>query len=284
MSDHERRTILVLGATGTTGRRVIAQLRRQGVSTKAASRSSPTRFEWQDEATWGPALEGTDAVYLIKSAGPAAGAAERLGAFCELAVASGTHRLVLLSYRDAANESKLPDSERAVKNSGAEWTILRPSWFAQNFSEGDFLRRSVLSGEVVLSAGDGLEPFIDAEDIAAVAAAVLTEDGHAGRTYDLSGPRLLTFKNAIEEIANVSGRDVRYVAVDGDAFAAHAAAQGHSPGFVTTMNELCGWISEGRNAYVSDGVQTVLGRDPRGFDEYVRASAASGTWNPQARE
>lgn len=286
MSDHDgRRTILVLGATGKTGRRVIAQLRGQGVSIRAASRSSPTRFDWQDEATWGPALAETDAVYLIKSGGPAAAAAGRLGAFCELAVASGTHRLVLLSYRDAANESKeLPESERAVKESGAEWTILRPSWFAQNFSEGDFLRRSVLGGEVVLSAGDGLEPFIDAEDIAAVAAAVLTQDGHAGLTYDLSGPRLLTFRNAIEKIATVSGRDVSYVAVDTDAFAAHASAQGHSSGFVTTMNELCGWISEGRNAYVSHGVQTVLGRDPRDFDEYVRASAASGMWNPQARE
>jgi uncharacterized protein YbjT (DUF2867 family) len=280
-----KQTVLVLGATGKTGRRVVAQLEARGAVIRTASRRGPVRFDWDDERTWAPALEGADAVYLIKAGGPAAAAAAKLEAFCVLAVARGTHRLVLLSYRDAANEApENPASERAVMASGGAWTILRPSWFAQNFSEGEFLQRAVLDGELRLAAGDGLEPFIDAEDIAAVAAAVLTRDGHAGRTYDLSGPRLLTFGRAMEEISKASGRDVRYVAVEPSVFAAHAAAEGHSPGFVTTMNELSGWIREGRNGYLSDGVQAVLGRAPRDFTEYVRAAAASGAWNPPARD
>lgn len=270
-------SILVLGATGKTGRRVVAQLRDDDVSIRAVSRTTRTRFDWAEEETWGPALEGTDAVYLIKSGGPAA--AEKLAAFCRLAVATGTSRMVFLSYRDAANEDQLPCGERAVMESGGEWTILRPSWFAQNFSEGEFLRESVLSGELVLAAGDGLEPFIDAEDIAAVAVAALTQDGHAGRTYELSGPRLLSFGSAVATIAQATGRDLRYVPTNGDSFASHATKGGHSPEFAAVMNELCGWISEGRNAFLSDGVQIALGREPRDFSEYVAVTAPTGVWS-----
>lgn len=273
------RSILVLGATGKTGRHVASQLQHRGVRVRAASRSGSTRFNWDDDGTWAPALDGVQAAYLVDSQAP--DAARTLGAFGALAVASGVERMVLLSNRDWAvsGDEELHAGERALQRFGCEWTILRPTWFAQNFSESSYLRDPVLDGEVMLPAGDGLEPFIDAEDIAAVAVAALTEDGHAGQIYELSGPRLLSFGAAVKEIAEATGRDIRYVAATRDAYLAHAVDRGMSPEFADVVTMLCGWISEGRNAHLSDGVQRVLGREPRDFTDYVKATAASGVWN-----
>jgi uncharacterized protein YbjT (DUF2867 family) len=264
-------SILVLGATGKTGRRVVSRLeRRSDVRIRAACRRGPTRFDWDDERTWEPALDGVGAVYVVSFEG--ADDARRLGAFASLAVARGARRLVLLSARDWAvsgGEETLA-GERAVQGSGADWTILRPTWFAQNFSESQWLGEQVRSGEVVLPAGDGREPFIDADDIAAVAVAALVEDGHAGEVYELSGPRLLSFGDAVEEIAAGSGRDIRFVPASAEEYAADAARRGQSAGTTDVLNMLYGWIREGRNAHLSDGVQRVLGRSPRDFSEYVR--------------
>jgi uncharacterized protein YbjT (DUF2867 family) len=262
-------SILVLGATGKTGRRVVARLeRRSDVRVRAASRHGPTRFDWDDERTWEPALDGVDAVYVVDSDG--ADAARRLGAFG--ALAGGARRLVLLSARDWAvsgGEETLA-GERAIQASGGAWTILRSTWFAQNFSESQWLGEQVRSGEVVIPAGEGLEPFIDADDIAAVAVAALTEEGHAGQVYELSGPRLLSFGAAVEEIAAASGRDIRFVPASADEYAADAARRGQSAGITEVLNMLYGWIREGRNAHLSDGVQRVLGRPAKDFSEYVR--------------
>lgn len=279
----ETKTILVLGATGKTGGRVASRLRRLGVVVRAASRSGQTRFDWGDEGTWEPALDGADVAYLVDSQGP--DAARTLGAFSELAVENGVGRLVLLSARDWAvsgGEGLLAGERavaRAVERAGGEWTILRPTWFAQNFSESPFLRDPVLDGEVVVSAGEGLEPFIDAEDIAEVAVAALTEDGHAGQTYELSGPRLLSFREAVAEIAGATGRDIRYVPVGPKAYEAYATERGTPDDLAGALNMLYGWIRGGRNAHLSDGVRRVLGREPRDFADYVGATAAGGAWN-----
>ena len=277
-------SILVLGATGKTGSRVAAQLRRRELPVRAAARHGQTRFDWADDRTWAPALDGVQAAYLVDSQG--ADAAAALGAFSELAVASGVERLVLLSARDWAvsgGEESLA-AERAVQRSGGAWTILRPTWFAQNFSESQFLRDPVLAGEVVIPAGDGLEPLIDADDIAAVAVAALTEDGHAGQIYELSGPRLLSFGAAVAEIASATGREIRYRAATPDAFAAHALGLDTPREHVEILTTLYGWIAEGRNAHLSDGVQRVLGREPRDFTDYVKATTAGGGWNGVAHD
>lgn len=272
-------TILVLGATGKTGRRVVAQLEQRGATVRAASRRSATHFDWGDRATWAPALAGVRAVYLVDSQAP--DAAETLGAFCAAAAAAGVSRLVLLSSRDAGVSGGLTwlDGERAVRAAGPEWTILRPTWFMQNFSEEPYLHGPVRAGTLAVSTGAGLEPFIDAEDIAEVAATVLTEPGHAGRIYELSGPRLLTFGDALAEIATVTGRDLRFVPVSGEEYAALAAEQGSAPGLVEALVLLFGWIAEGRNAHLSDGVHRVLGREPRDFTEYAKTTAATGVWD-----
>ncbi|MFD3694603.1 NmrA family NAD(P)-binding protein [Streptomyces sp. NPDC058646] len=274
--------VLVLGSTGKTGRRVAAGLRRRGHEVRGASRKGTTpstRFDWNDENTWEPALEGARAAYLIDS--QLADAATTLGSFGKLAVSRGVERLVLLSARDWVvpdGEEKLP-SERAVRESGAEWTILKPAWFSQNFSEDPFFRGQLLSGDVVMSAGDGAEPFVDAEDIADVAVAALTEDGHAGRTYELSGPRLLTMAEVVEEIARATGRPIAYRPVPPAGFAEYAAQQGLPEDYTDLLNMLYGWIADRRFAHLADGVQRALHREPRDFTDYAATTAATGVWH-----
>ena len=168
---------LVVGGTGKTGRRVAERLLARGVPTRIGSRASDTPFDWEDPATWGPALESVRAAYVTyfpDLAVPAASGAIR--EFSKLAVRSGVERLVLLSGR---GEEEAQRCERIVQESGAQWTNVRASWFSQNFSEA-FLLEPLKAGILALPAGDVPEPFVDVEDIADVAVAALTEDGPAG--------------------------------------------------------------------------------------------------------
>ena len=168
-----------------------------------------------------------------------------------------------------------------MRDSGADLTILRSTWFSQNFSE-DYLLEPVLAGEVALPAGDTPEPFIDADDIADVAVAALTEDGHVGRLYELTGPRLLTFAEAVHEIAEATGREIRYVPVSIDEYATAATGQGVPDEVIDILTYLFGEVLDGRNAHLADGVQRALGREPRDFADYARTAAATGVWSPSA--
>ncbi|WP_229874993.1 NAD(P)H-binding protein [Streptomyces nojiriensis] len=277
-NDMTAKPILVLGSTGKTGSRVAAQLRQRGHEVRGASRKGPVAFDWTDENTWERTLEGVGAAYLVDSQLP--DAAESMRSFGKLAVAFGVERLVLLSARDwvvPEGQEKLP-CERAVRESGAQWTILKPSWFFQNFSEDPFITGQVQGGELVMSTGGGVEPFIDADDIAEVAVAALTEEGHGGQAYELSGPRLLSLASVVDEIARATGRVITYRPLPAGEFAAHAVAQGVPEEFAGLLNLLYGWIAEGRFATLADGVQRVLGREPRDFEAYVRTAAATGVW------
>ena len=191
-------TILVIGSTGKTGKRVATRLTDRGIDVRHGSRSSATPFDWEKPSTWAPALDGVTAVYVTYSPDLAVpGSVEAITELVALAVAAGVRRLVLLSGR---GEEEAERAEDVVRASGAEWTIVRATWFAQNFSEGNFAD-DVAAGVVALPVGDVLEPFVDADDIADVAVAALTEDRHVGQTYELTGPRLLTFADAVSEIA-----------------------------------------------------------------------------------
>jgi uncharacterized protein YbjT (DUF2867 family) len=194
------------------------------------------------------------------------GAADAVGSFARLAVANGVRRLVLLSGR---GEKEAQISEHAVQDSGSDWTIVRASWFSQNFSEGAMLE-PVLSGEVALPVGDVGEPFIDAEDIADVAVAALTEDGHVGQLYEVTGPRLLTFEEAVREIAQAAGREVRFVPVNTEQYASMLHEYGVPEEVVQQLVYLFTEVLDGRNAYVTDGVRCALGREPRDFADFAR--------------
>jgi uncharacterized protein YbjT (DUF2867 family) len=174
------------------------------------------------------------------------------------------------------------EGEEAVVDSGAELTILRSTWFAQNFSE-DYWREYVLGGEVALPAGEMREPFVDADDIADVAIAALTEDGHVGELYELTGPRLLTFAEAVTEIARATGREIRYVPISIEEFAAAAAEENVPEEVIEMLTYLFGEILDGRNAHLTDGVERALGRPPKDFGDYARDAAATGVWSPERR-
>ncbi|GAA4224334.1 NAD(P)H-binding protein [Streptosporangium album] len=267
---------MILGGTGKTGRRVVERLTARGLPVRAGSRSGEPPFDWEDQTMWAPVLRDVESVYVTYYPDLAfPGAADAVGAFAELAVANGVRRLVLLSGR---GEEEAQVSEEAVRKSGAEWTILRASWFSQNFSEY-YLLEPVLSGVIALPAGNMAEPFVDADDIADVAVAALTEDGHAGRLYELSGPRLLTFADAAEEIAKASGREVRYVPVSAEDYENTLVEYGVPAEEATLLTALFTKVLDGRNAHLTDGVRRALGREPRDFTDYARDAAATGVWS-----
>ncbi|MFF7161024.1 NAD(P)H-binding protein [Streptomyces sp. NPDC008086] len=274
-------TILVTGATGKTGRRVVRLLQERGVAVRAASRTGTPPLDWTDRSTWEPVMRGVTAMYLVVSDLGSPQAAETLGTFARRAAAAGVQRAVLLSMPEGGGPDResVRAAERALEHAGLEWTVLRPRWFFQNFSE-DFLRHPVLGGEVRLPAGDGKEAFVDAEDIAEVAVAALTEAGHAGWYYELSGPRLMSFRDAVEEIARATGRDLRYVSLTPEAYADEQRAQGVPEEWVHLSVGLYEYVRSGGLATLSDGVQRSLGRSPRDFSDYVRAAAQQGVWNP----
>lgn len=268
-------TTLVLGGTGKTGRRVVRRLTDLGVPVRIGSRAGDPPFDWADPSTWPAVVRDVTAAYLVYYPDVAAPeAAPAVRAFGELAVANGVRRLVLLSGR---GEEEAHAAEDGVRASGADWTILRASWFAQNFSE-DFLLHPVLGGELALPAEDIAEPFVDAEDVADVAVAALTGDGHAGQVYELTGPRLLTFTEATAEIAKASGRDVRYRAVSPSQYAEVLAAAGVPTKHIGLLTDIFTRVLDGRNAHLTDGVQRALGREPRDFSDYARTAAAEGAW------
>jgi uncharacterized protein YbjT (DUF2867 family) len=268
--------ILVLGATGKTGRRVVERLQARGVEVRAGSRSGQPPFDWEDASTWGPALEGVSAVYVSYFPDLAVpGAPEAVGALAEQAQRSGVQRVVLLSGR---GEEEAQRSEQVVAAAGIDWTVVRCSWFNQNFSEG-YMLDPILGGELALPAGDMPEPFVDAEDIADVAVAALTEDGHTGEIYELTGPRLLTFAEAVAEIGRATGRELRYVQVSMDEYAAAAAEQDIPDDVAWLIRYLFSEVLDGRNANLADGVQRALGREPRDFADFAREAATTGAFD-----
>jgi uncharacterized protein YbjT (DUF2867 family) len=272
----ETKTTLVLGGTGKTGRRVVERLTARGIPVRVGSRSGEPPFDWEDRVTWAPALRDVGSVYVSYFPDLAVpGAVATVRSFAELAVESGIRRLVLLSGR---GEEEAQRAELAVQQAGAEWTIVRCSWFSQNFSE-NYLLEPILSGKVALPAGNVPEPFVDAEDIADVAVAALTEDGHAGELYELTGPRLLTFAEAINEISRTSGHKIRFVPVSVEEYASMLTEQNVPAEFVWLLTYLFSEVLDGRNAYLTDGVQRALGRESKDFADYARDVAATGIWD-----
>jgi uncharacterized protein YbjT (DUF2867 family) len=274
--DTARKPTLILGGTGKTGRRLADRLTAQGLPVRIGSRSGTPPFDWEKDTTWQRALDGVGAVYISYYPDLAVpGAAEAVGAFSRLAVERGVKRLVLLSGR---GETEAQRAEEMLKTSGADWTILRCAWFAQNFSES-FLLDPLLAGEVALPVGNVGEPFVDADDIADAAVTVLTRQGHIGQLYELTGPRLLSFAEAVAEIGKAAGRDIRFIRISHAEFTAAVAGYELPTEFAWLLNELFTEVLDGRNEALTDGVQRVLGRAPKDFSDYAAETAATGIWS-----
>ena len=271
--------IVVIGGTGKTGSRVRAMLEQRGLPVRAVSRSTEPRFDWDDTATWARAISGAAALYITFQPDLAVpGAVQAIQLLTSLAKLEGIPRLVLLSGR---GEEEAQDAERVLQKSDADWTIVRASWFAQNFSES-FLLDSLLAGEVALPVGPVAEPFIDADDIAEIVVKALTEEGHAGEVYEVTGPRLLTFADAVAEIAAATGRPLRYTQVPRDAYADALRNASVPDEFAGLLDYLFTTVLDGRNAATTDTVQRVLGRPARDFSDYVAQTAATGIWKKAA--
>lgn len=271
--------ILVLGGRGKTGRRIAALLKAKGIPTRMGSRSAVPAFDWNNEANWDECLEGVKAAYISYSPDLAMpGASDSIRAFVDKARRHDVERLVLLSGR---GEEEAQACERIVQSSGIDWTVVRASWFNQNFSEGAFLEM-VQSGRITLPDVDTPEPYVDADDIADVAVAALTEPGHTGEIYEVTGPRMLTLAEVAAELSQATGEDIAYVPVPHDAFIAGIAQSGAPKEVVWMLDYLFSTVMDGRNSYLTDGVQRALGRAPRDFANFARVSAASGAWKAAA--
>ncbi|GAA4748100.1 NAD(P)H-binding protein [Actinomycetospora chibensis] len=272
-------TTLVLGATGKTGRRVAARLRLRGVPVRAASRSSGTRFDWSDPTGWDAALRGVSAAYVVPPSVPGP-----VHAFVARAEAAGVRRLVLLSghgadtWGDSDFGRDMRSAEDAVRGSALEWTVLRPANFAQNFDE-ELWHAPLLAGELALPAGPVGEPFIDLEDVADAAAAVLTEPGrHAGRTYELTGPRSITFGEAVDLISRATGRPLLYRQISPAEYTAALVEQGVGEEDAHHVAEMFVLMEQGLIAGTTDALAGLLGRAPRTFEDYVLRTAVTGAW------
>jgi uncharacterized protein YbjT (DUF2867 family) len=268
--------VLVIGGTGKTGRRIVDRLQARGVPVRVGSRSATPPFDWDDRSTWAAAVHGVGAAYISYYPDlTVPGATDAVRELAGVAVAAGVQRLVLLSGR---GELEAEAAEQVIQNAGADWTILRSSWFNQNFSES-YLLDPVIAGEVVVPSGDVPEPFIDADDIADVAVAALTEDGHAGQLYELTGPRLLTFAEATAEIAKATDREIAFVSVSASDYAQALLAAAVPEDEIALLMYLFTELFDGRNSRLGDGVQRALGREPRDFYDFAWDAAQQGIWD-----
>ncbi|MEM7383982.1 MAG: NAD(P)H-binding protein [Verrucomicrobiota bacterium] len=277
--DSRNERTLVLGATGKTGSRVTSRLTALGRNIRKGSRSAIPAFDWNREASWDACLEGVTSVY-ISYAGDLAidGSTDTIQAFVNRARSHGVRHLVLLSGR---GEEEAQACEKIVQQSGLDWTIVRASWFNQNFSEGAFITM-VHAGKIALPAGDVAEPFVDVDDIADVVVAALTEPGHSGEVYEVTGPRLLTFADIAVELSRATGRRIEYEEVSHEAFIKSVADSGAPKEVVWIMDYLFSTVLDGRNAHLSDGIERALGRAPKDFAAYAASVAATSTWRKSA--
>ncbi len=279
--NREAQKILVIGGTGKTGRRVADRLNERGVDHRVVSRSTTPAFDWHDEVTWEDALAGITAIYITFAPDLAIpGATERIQALVDAAVAASVQRLVLLSGR---GEEEAQACERILQAQDVEWTIVRSSWFMQNFSEGEFAGM-VHNGVLTLPAAGVPEPFIDINDIADVVVAALTEEGHAHEVYEVSGPRLMTFDEVAEALTRKIGRAIRFQQVAPSDFDAALVDAGLPNELRWLLNYLFDTVLDGRNAYLADGVERALGRAPRDFDDFAERHVARRTWGATRRE
>jgi len=275
MTTTQQGLTVVTGGTGKTGRRVAARLAARGRPVRIGSRAGTPAFDWEDPASWPAVLDGAELAYVAYQPDIAfPGGATAVGEFARLAVKAGVRRLVLLSGR---GEPEAQAAEREVAAAGAEWAVVRASFFMQNFSEG-FLVDAVRAGVLALPAGGVAEPFVDVDDLADVALAALTAPAAPDRVYETTGPRLLGFAEVAAELSAAAGHEVRYVPVSGTEFVAGLVAEGLPADLAAELGALFGAVLDGRNASVAGGVAEALGRPPRDFAGYARAAATTGVW------
>ena len=267
--------MLILGGTGKTGRRVSAALKAKNVPIRIGSRSAEPAFDWNNDSTWNACLHGVTTVYLNYAPDLAIpGATDSVQAFVDRARERGVCRIVLLSGR---GETEAQSCEKIVRESGLEWTVVRASWFNQNFSEGAFVEM-VQTGRITLPAGSIREPWVDVDDIAEVVVTAMTEPGHVGEIYEVTGPRLMTFADIARDLSHSTGRDIEYIDIPHNDFMAAMTESGAPKDVIWLLDYLFATVLDGRNAHLTDGIQRALGRPPKDFADFARQTANTEIW------
>lgn len=268
---------LITGGTGKTGRKIVQSLQQLGQNVRVGSRNAAPAFDWSHPETWEKALEGIDKVYITFQPDLAVpGAYDAIKALAQKAKEKGVQKLVILSGK---GETEAEKCETAVMNSGLDYTVIRASWFNQNFSESFFLD-PILSGHVVLPFPEAKVPYVDTSDIADVAVEALLHDEHNGHIYELTGPRLWTFEEVTQEIAQASNREIQFTAVSKEEYIGFMKEAGVHEDYVWLMDYLFTHVLVNpANSVVTDDVERVLKRKAIDFSEFVKETAKTGVWN-----
>ncbi|WP_406683403.1 NAD(P)H-binding protein [Seonamhaeicola sp. MEBiC1930] len=272
-----KKNILVIGGTGKTGRRVVEQLQKKGVEPRIGSRNASPSFDWDNKDTWVEALNGIEKMYVTYYPDLAVpGAKEAIESLTHLSIELGVKKIVLLSGK---GEMEAEACEKIVIDSGINYTIVRASWFNQNWSESFFLD-PIISGEVALPMSDVLIPFVDANDIAEVAATVLLDDSYNGEVVEVTGPELINFKDAVEMIAKASNRSLNFHDITLKQYIM-GMKQLQIPSDVVWLIEYLfnHVLTNPNNQLVINDVQRILGRKAKPFSEYAKTTASTGIWN-----
>ena len=271
--------ILVIGGTGKTGRKVVQKLDALNQNVRVGSRNASPSFEWENPDTWSLAMDGIDKMYVVFYPDLAVpGSLEAIESITKQAKRSGVKKIVLLSGK-GEREAEL--CEQVVVHSGIDYTIVRASWFMQNFSESFFLE-PILDGFVALPQAEVKIPFVDTDDIADVVVEALLHEEHNGQIYQLTGSRQLTFKEVMEEISFVTGKEIAFTPISLSAYKAAMEQQGIPADYIWLVNYLFSEVlGNPTNSEVSNDIEKVLGRKPKNFSEYVRETVATGIWMQQ---
>ena len=274
-----KHNILVIGGTGKTGRRVVERLTKQEHHVTVGSRKGTPAFDWEDHSTFAPALKGMNRAYIVYYPDLAVpGAKEAISAHTEAAVKAGLEKVVLLSGK---GETEAEACEKIVANSGLNYTLVRASWFNQNFSEGPFLD-FVLAGQVALPMPEAEIPFVDVDDIADVVTKVLVDDSYNGETITVTGPEKLTFEQAVKILAQGIGREIQYIPISIEEFKDGMKAAGLPDSYVWLFGYLFKEVlGNPHNQEISHDVEKVLGRRATSFEEYTQKNIATGVWNQE---
>ena len=270
--------ILVIGGTGKTGRKVVNRLNSIGHKVRIGSRSTSPAFDWDNPETWETALQGMDKVYITFQPDLAVpGALEAIEELTKQAKRCGIKKLVLLSGK-GEREAEL--CEQVVIHSGLDYTIVRASWFNQNFSESFFLE-PIIEGFVALPQAEVKVPYVDTDDIADVVVEALLHEKHNKKMYQLTGPRSLTFREVIQEISEATGRDIIFTPIALPAYTQAMKQQGVPADFIWLIEYLFSEVlGNPNNSEITNDIEKVLGRKPKDFSEYIKETKATGVWNP----
>ena len=268
--------VLVTGGTGKTGRRVAQQLSAAGAEVRVAARGGPQPFDWSDPNSWGAALDGVSAAYLVP---PPSGDASAMIAFVQAAMARGVERFVLLSGSPVAEGGPgAGQTHLWLRENAADWAVLRPSWFMQNFSENQHLAAIRDEGAIYSATQDGRVPFINADDIAAAAVAALTSPEPLNRDFILTGPEPISYDTVARLIGEAAGRPVAHRRLSAEDLAAWYRSIGRPALLAQMLGMMDMMIAGGAEDRTTDCVLELTGRPPTDFNTFAQANGA--LWAP----